>query len=93
MDPQNRFKVREFLRVNLTTLQGEPLREFMERYSVMEANAVQMMILDQGMQGHYIAFGNPERSAHYFVATEDVMEKILLLAPLNPETENILEET
>jgi len=91
MEPEKRFKIREFLRVNLTTLQGEPLAEFMEKYDIAEVNSVQMMLIDHGGCEDFIALGNPKKPGHYFLATEDVLEKILLLAPLDPETEGILE--
>ena len=92
MDPQNRHKIKEFLRVNLTTLQGGALREFVDKYEIGEVNSVQMMILDAGGSDGFIALGVPDKPGHYFLATEDTLEKILLLAPLDPETEGILEE-
>jgi hypothetical protein len=91
MDPDKRFKIREFLRVNLTTLQGESLSEFMDKYDVGEVNAVQMMLIDHAGGGDFIALGHPNKPGHYFLATEDTLEKILLLAPLDPETTDILE--
>jgi len=90
MDATSRHKVKEFLKANLDMLQGGNLQEFMDKYGILEANYVQMMILDQGMSGHYIALGNPKNPGHYFVATEDVLEKILILAPLDPKTEEVL---
>ena len=92
MDPQNRFKIRDFLKVNLNTLKGEGLREFVEKYDIGEVNSVQMMILDAGGSDGFIALGVPDKPGHYFLATEDTLEKILLLAPLDPETENILDK-
>jgi hypothetical protein len=91
MDATNRHRVKEFLKANLDLLQGENLKEFMDKYSILEANHVQMMILDQGMMGSYIALDNPRNPGHYFVATEDVLEKILILAPLDPNTEGALQ--
>lgn len=92
MDPQSRFKIREFLKVNLTTLQGEALGEFVGRYDIGEINSVQMMILDASGSDKFIALPNPAKAGHYYIATEDTLEKILLLAPLDPETEGMLKD-
>jgi hypothetical protein len=91
MDAEKRFKIKQFLKGNLDVLQGEALAEFMEKYDIAEVNSVQMMLLDHSGVGDFIAMGNPHKPGHYFFATEDTLEKILLLAPLDPETENILE--
>jgi hypothetical protein len=92
MDPQKRHKIKEFLKVNLETLQGDSLREFVEKYEIGEVNSVQMMLLDHGGTEGFIALGNPHKPGSYFLATEDTLEKILLLSPLDPATESILEE-
>lgn len=92
MDPKNRFKIREFLKVNLSTLQGDALGEFVGRYDIGEINSVQMMIIDMAGDDKFVALPNPANPGHYYIANEDTLEKILLLAPLDPETEGMLKD-
>jgi len=85
---ENKLKIKNFLKVNLETLQGQQLTDFMERYDIREASAGEMMLLDHGMPGKFVAFKKPDDDS-YFVATYEMMEKILFLETLDP-TNDIL---
>lgn len=82
LNAENRLKIRGFLTVNLSTLQGEALREFMERYSVEEANVVQMMLLDFGFPEGFVAVPHPTKPKTHCVITADMAEKILVLGDI-----------
>jgi hypothetical protein len=86
---ENRLKIKNFLKVNLDTLQGQQLSDFMERYDIREAGSVEMMMLDHGMPGDFIAFKSQSKEDTYFVTTYDMVEKILFLETLDP-TNDIL---
>lgn len=85
---ENKLKIKNFLKVNLDTLQGKQLSDFMERYDIREAGPAEMMLLDHGMPGQFLAFRNPE--GNYHVTTYDMVEKILFLETLDP-TNDILD--
>ena len=89
---KNKFKISQFLKVNLSTLKGAELQEFMDKYEVLEVNSVQMMLLDHSGSDNFVSVPNPDKPGHYCIITRDMMEKILLLSPLDPETTDILEE-
>lgn len=82
---ENQSKIKNFLKVNLDTLQGQQLTEFMEKYDIREAGSVEMMLLDHGMPGEFIAFKNPSKPDTYFVTAYEMVEKILFLETLTPE--------
>jgi hypothetical protein len=84
LDKKNKLKVKEFLKVNLETLKGEDLAAFMEKYDIREAGAVEMMMLDHGMPGQFVAIRSSEPNS-YYVATLAMVEKILFLNSLDPE--------
>jgi hypothetical protein len=84
IDKKNRIKVKEFLKVNLETLKGEDLAAFMEKYEIREAGSVEMMLLDHGMPGQFVAIRNSNPNS-YYVATMEMVEKILFLNELDPE--------
>ena len=86
---EHKIKIKEFLKVNLETLQGNQLTEFMERYDIREAGAGEMMLLDHGMPGKFVAFKSQTKEDCYFVTTYEMMEKILFLETLDP-TNDIL---
>jgi hypothetical protein len=81
----NKLKIKNFLKVNLDTLQGQQLTEFMEKYDIREAGSVEMMLLDHGMPGEFLAFKHSTKADTYFVTTYDMIEKILFLETLTPE--------
>jgi len=87
---EHKIKIKEFLKVNLETLQGKQLGEFMERYDIREAGAAEMMLLDHGMPGKFVAFKSQSKEGTYFVTTYEMMEKILFLETLDP-TNDILD--
>ena len=80
----NRMKIKNFLKVNLDTLQGQQLTEFMEKYEIREAGAAEMMLLDHGMPDEFVAF-NSSKPDTYFVTAYEMIEKILFLETLTPE--------
>ena len=84
IDKKNKIKVKEFLKVNLETLKGEDLAAFMEKYDIRVAGAVEMMMLDHGMPGQFVAIRSSESNS-YCVATLEMVEKILFLNSLDPE--------
>jgi len=86
----NKLKIKNFLKVNLETLQGNNLSEFMEKYDIREASPVEMMLLDHGCPGQFVAFKNQSKDS-YFVTTYEMLEKILFLETLDP-TNNILSD-
>lgn len=79
---ENKMKIKNFLKVNLDTLQGQQLSEFMEKYDIREAGSVEMMLLDHGLPGQFIAFKHASKPETYFVTTYDMVEKILFLETL-----------
>lgn len=79
-------KIKDFLKINLGTLRGKQLSEFMEKYGIREANRTEMMLLDYGAPGKFMAFRNEQNPETYFVATEDMVEKILFLETLDPDS-------
>jgi hypothetical protein len=81
MNNAQKIKIKEFLKVNLSTLKGAELASFMEKYDIKEAESGEMMLLDMGFPGQFVAFKNEKGS--YFVARCEVMEKILVLEPEN----------
>lgn len=87
LDTGKKLKVKEFLRVNLETLKGEDLAAFMEKYEVREAGTVEMMMLDHGMPGKFLAL-KQDKPGMYFVTSIEMVEKILFLDPesLNPDS-------
>lgn len=82
----HKIKIKNFLKVNLETLQGKNLSDFMERYDIREAGAAEMMLLDHGMPGKFVAFKSPSKEGTYFVTTYEMMEKILFLESLDPDS-------
>jgi hypothetical protein len=88
IDMANKLKVKEFLRVNLETLKGEQLAEFMEKYDVREAGTIEMMMIDHGMPGKFLAFKQEDEPGMYFVTSIEMVEKILFLEPesLKPDS-------
>lgn len=82
---QNKIKIKNFLKTNLETLQGKNLNEFMEKYDIKEASSTEMMLLDYGMPGKFIAFKNQKEDS-YFVTTYEMVEKILFLETLDPDS-------
>ncbi len=82
----NKIKIKNFLKVNLETLQGNQLADFMERHEIREAGSVEMMLLDHGMPGQFVAFKNEAKPDSYFVTTYEMVEKILVLESLNPDS-------
>lgn len=82
---QNKIKIKQYLKVNLETLQGEQLKDFMERHDIREAGSVEIMMLDHGYPGAFVAFKNPHKPDSYFVTTYEMIEKILFLETLDPE--------
>lgn len=88
----HKIKIKNFLKVNLETLQGQQLADFMEKYDIREAGAGEMMLLDHGCPGQFVAFKKNEENS-YYVTTYDMVEKILFLEtldPTNPLKEQIL---
>lgn len=81
----HKIKIKNFLKVNLETLQGNQLTEFMEKYEVREAGPTEMMLLDHGMPGKFVAIKRQDSSG-YFVTTYEMIEKILFLETLNPDS-------
>jgi hypothetical protein len=89
---EHKIKIKNFLKVNLETLQGQQLADFSERYDIREAGAAEMMLLDHGCPGQFIAFKKPDCDS-YHVTTYDMVEKILFLETLDatsPLKEEIL---
>lgn len=82
---EHKLKIKNFLKVNLETLQGQQLTDFMEKYDIRQAGAAEMMLLDHGMPGKFVAFKKPD-DASYFVTTYEMMEKILFLETLDPDS-------
>jgi hypothetical protein len=82
MDDTQRFKIKNFLKTNLEMLKGKDLVSFMEKYDIREAGREEMMMIDMGFPGKFLAFKNEEKGT-YFITTYDVMEKILVLEPEN----------
>jgi len=82
MDDTQRFKIKNFLKTNLDMLKGKDLASFMEKYDIREAGREEMMMIDMGFPGKFLAFKNEEKGT-YFITTYDVMEKILVLEPDN----------
>jgi hypothetical protein len=82
MDDTQRFKIKNFLKTNLDMLKGKDLASFMEKYDIREAGREEMMMIDMGFPGKFLAFKNEEKGT-YFITTYDVMEKILVLEPEN----------
>jgi hypothetical protein len=82
MDDTQRFKIKNFLKTNLDMLKGKDLASFMEKYDIREAGREEMMMIDIGFPGKFLAFKNEEKGT-YFITTYDVMEKILVLEPDN----------
>lgn len=83
----HKSKIKQYLKVNLETLQGQQLTDFMERHEIREAGSVEMMMLDHGYPGAFVAFRNQHKPDSYFVTTYEMMEKILFLETLDPESE------
>lgn len=83
---ENKIKIKNFLKVNLETLQGNQLTDFMDRHEIREAGSVEMMLLDHGMPGQFVAFKNESKPDSYFVTTYEMVEKILVLESLNPDS-------
>lgn len=83
---EHKLKIKNFLKVNLETLQGQHLTDFMEKYDVREAGAGEMMLLDHGMPGKFVAMKSPSKENSYFVTTYEMMEKILFLETLDPDS-------
>lgn len=81
MNNAQKIKVKTFLKANLQTLQGEELGAFMEKYDIREAESGEIMLLDMGYPGKFIAFRNENKQGSYFVASMDVVDKILVLEP------------
>lgn len=79
LDAKNKCKIRDFLRVNLSTLQGGALGEFMERYEVKEASMVEMMLLDFGAPDGFVAVPHPTKEKTHFLISADMADKILVL--------------
>lgn len=88
MDRTQKIKIKNFLKVNLSTLKGDDLATFMEKYEIHEAGPGEMMLLDMGFPGKFMAFKNECKQNSYFVASQEIMEKILVLEP-----ENLADET
>jgi hypothetical protein len=76
------IKVREFLRTNLYNLEGEDLREFIERHEVREAGSVEMMILDMGMSGEFRSVAHPTKKNTHYVISAKMADKILALCDI-----------
>lgn len=87
LNKEHKIKIKNFLKVNLETLQGTQLSDFMEKYDIREAGAGEMMLLDHGMPGKFVAFKSQSKENTYFVTTYDMVEKILFLETLNPDSE------
>lgn len=83
MEAKNKQKIRDFLRVNLSTLQGDALGEFVDRYGVQEANMVQMMLLDFGAPEGFVAVPHPDKEKTHFFITSDMADKILVLGDIS----------
>ena len=82
MDQKNRLKIREFLKVNLGTLQGDALDDFVGKYNIREADAMQMMLLDMGgMYDSFVAVPHPTKPKTHFVMSAEMADKILVLEP------------
>jgi len=81
VDQGNKIKIREFLKVNIATLQGADLDQFLEKYGIREATGIEMMILDMGVPDGFLAFANPKKKGSFLVATIDIVDKILVLEP------------
>lgn len=80
---KNKLKIKEFLKTNLETLQGQELANFMEKYEIREAGRTEMMLLDMGMPGQFVAFKSPSKEDTYFVTSYEMVEKILFLEPMS----------
>lgn len=80
MDDAQRVKIKNFLKTNLEMLKGQDLKTFMEKYDIREAGREEMMMIDMGFPGKFLAFKNEEKGT-YYVTTYDIMEKILVLEP------------
>lgn len=80
MDTAQKIKVKSFLKVNLHTLRGEDLDAFMEKYDIREAESGEVMLLDMGYPGKFLAIKNENKNS-YFVANIDIVDKILVLEP------------
>lgn len=86
MKKKDTVKIKNFLKVNIETLQGQDLTNFMEKYGIREASRTEMMLLDFGAPGKFMAFRNEKNPESYFVATTDMVEKILFLETLDPDS-------
>lgn len=86
LNRESKLKIKNFLKVNLETLQGQQLSDFMTRYDIKEASATEMMLLDHGMPGKFVAMKTPSEENTYFVTTYEMMEKILFLETLDPDS-------
>jgi hypothetical protein len=82
IDMAKKLKVKEFLKVNLETLKGPQLAEFMDKYEVREASSVEMMMIDHMMPDSFLAI-KQEKPGMYYVTAFEVVEKILFLEPEN----------
>lgn len=90
IDRAKKSKIKNFLKTNLETLTGDQLSEFMERYDIKEAGAGEVMLLDHGMPGKFVAFKKPDSNS-YWITTYEMMEKILFIGTLDPDSD-ILKE-
>jgi hypothetical protein len=89
----NKIKIKEYLKVNLETLQGQQLTDFMERHDIREAGNVEIMMLDHGYPGAFVAFKNQHKPDSYFITTYEMMEKILFLDTLDPDNSILKEQS
>lgn len=80
MDDTQRFKIKNFLKSNLDVLKGNELGYFMDKYKIHEVGREEMMMIDMGFPGKFLAFKNEEKGT-YFITTCEIMEKILVLEP------------
>jgi len=79
---KNKLKIKEFLKTNLETLQGQDLQDFMEKYELRTADRTEMMLLDMGYPDQFVAFRSSKEDT-YFVASYEMVEKILFLEPMS----------